>query len=492
MTIAVKSVYRYLNFFIVGIFLFVLIEPALAQSEAARLNYLDTLWLIVTGCLVFFMNAGFAMLEAGLCQSRNSTNILAKNLTVFCVAIFAFWLTGFAFAFGDGNSWVGIAGFFFRAFDLPLSSTSHLNFGSLDILYPQQSVVTVFFFQLMFAGTAATIVSGAMAERVKFWAFFWFSFLLVAITYPLIARWAWNPQGWLASLDFVDFAGSTVVHSVGGMAGLVGAILIGPRRGWQGYNPDLADGARFGDRAQTFNHNNLSLSTLGCLILWVGWLGFNGGSARSLADVPYIMVTTMLAGASGGIFVLFLRGLRSQKPSLSLIINGILGGLVSISASSAFVSLMVAILIGAISSIFVILGEMALIKFKIDDPVGAIPVHLGCGIWGTLAAGIFVNQIPPYINEPVVRLDQIVMQIAGILAINLAVLILSAIFWLLIGLSIYLLEIFNRQLKPAAKNYPQERSGVSSNIFYRYLHLARVALRVSRQEEIKGSDGTFS
>jgi ammonium transporter, Amt family len=502
--IATKSYYRYLALCIVGSILFLVIKPAIAQTNYInQAKHLDTLWLTVAGSLVFFMNAGFAMLEAGLCQARNSTNVLAKNLIVFCIAIFAFWFIGFGLMFGNGNAWIGQTGFFFQAFTPALLASTNNSFDSIEILYPQQSWLIAFFFQLVFAGTSATIVSGAMAERVKFWAFFWFSFCLVAIAYPLTGRWAWNPDGWLATnFNFLDFAGSSVVHSVGGMAGLVGAILIGPRRGWQGYNPDEVPGKRFTSRPQTFNYFSLSLSTLGCLILWLGWLGFNGGSVKSIADVPHVIVTTMLAGGAGGIFVLFLRGLRYQKATLSLVINGILGGLVSITASSVYVSLGVAILIGAVASLWVIFFEQLLEELHIDDPVGAIPVHLGCGIWGTLAAGLFANQIPPYINNPVMRGEQIMGQIVGILAINLTTLVLSCSFWLLIGLALYKIESLNNNLKKAADNHDLEseltanstkyiKGRLSTNNFYKYFHFARTALRVSLQEEAQGSDGTF-
>lgn len=504
MAIATKSHYRYLGLFILGSILFIVIEPAIAQtSYTNQAEHLKTLWLAIAGSLVFFMNAGFAMLEAGLCQTRNSTNILAKNLIVFCIAILAFWFVGFGVMFGNGNAWFGQTGFCFQAFTPALLANINTGFDSLETLYPQQPWLIVFFFQLVFAGTAATIVSGAMAERVKFWAFFWFSFCLVAIAYPLTGRWAWNPDGWLASnFHFLDFAGSTVVHSVGGMAGLVGAILIGPRRGWQGYNPDEVRGNRFTSRPQTFNYFSLSLSTLGCLILWLGWLGFNGGSVKSIADLPHVIVTTMLAGGSGGIFILFLRGLRYQKATLSLVINGILGGLVSITASSVYVSLGVAVLIGAVASLWIIFFEQLLEKLRIDDPVGAIPVHLGCGIWGTLAAGLFANQIPPYINVPMMRVEQIFAQIVGILAINLTILVLSCGFWLLIGLALYGIESLNSNLKQAAVNQngalelatdstAHKDHKLSAKSFHKYLHLARTALRVSPKEEAQGSDGTF-
>lgn len=340
-----------------------------------------------------------------------------------------------------------------------------------------------------------------MAERVKFWAFFGFSFCLIAIAYPLTGRWVWHPDGWLASnFNFLDFAGSTVVHSVGGMAGLVGAILIGPRRGWQGYNPDAERGNRFTSPSKNFSYYNLSLSTLGCFILWLGWLGFNGGSARAIADVPHIIATTMLAGGSGGIFVLLLRGLRSQKPTLSLVINGILGGLVSITACSVYVSLAIAVLIGIVASLWIILVEELLENWRIDDPVGAIPVHLGCGIWGTLAAGIFANQLPSYINHSVVRVEQIIAQVIGILAVNLTILLLSLIFWLLIGWIIYGIEFLNSKLKSSLGNeLPSARTTdsidnprLSQYGLGKYIHLARAALRVSQQQEVQGSDGTFS
>lgn len=492
--------FKYWGLFFSAIIFLILTQSAAAQNNQAEyVRQLEDLWLIIAGSLVFFMNAGFAMLEAGLCQVRNSTNVLAKNLIVFCVSLFAFWLLGFGLMFGDGNSLIGQTGYFFQAFEPPLQN-SFEGFSGLQSLYGDRSLVVVFFFQLVFAGTTATIVSGAMAERVKFWAFFGFSFCLVAIAYPLTARWIWHPNGWLAQFGFLDFAGSTVVHSVGGMAGLVGTIAIGPRRGWQGYNPDEIRGNRFRHKASKFSHYSLSLSTLGCLILWLGWLGFNGGSALSIADVPHIIATTMLAGASGGVFVLLLRGLRSQKPTLALVINGILGGLVSITASSVYVTFAAALAIGAVGSVCIIFLEKLLEQLKIDDPVGAIPVHLGCGIWGTFAAGLFANQLPLYINSPVVRIEQILVQLLGIISVNLTIIALSLFFWLLVGFAIYGIEILNSILQNP-NSQPRtviqsdrlfEQSELSNNNIYKYLHYARKSLRVSQQEELKGSDGTFS
>ena len=487
---AIATKYRY--FFLVGIFLFVSIEPAIAQAVNSEVSIaIDTLWLIIAGSLVFFMNAGFAMLEAGLCQTRNATNILAKNLVVFCVSVFAFWVVGFGLMFGNGNAWIGNTGFFVRAFAPPLQDSFNVGFDSLEVLYPGLSLMVVFFWQLVFAGTTATIVSGAMAERVKFWAFFWFSFLLVAIAYPITGRWVWHPNGWLATnFNFLDFAGSTVVHSVSGMAGLVGAMLIGPRRGWLGYNPDEARGYRFCADTQQFGYYNLSLSTLGCLILWLGWLGFNGGSVRTLIDAPHVIITTMLAGSAGGVFVLLLRGLRGQKPGLPLFIDGILGGLVSISASSMYVSLAVATLIGAASSIWIIAIEGLLKRLRVDDPVGAIPVHLGCGVWGTIAAGLFANELTSYIDRPIDRLEQVFSQITGIVAVNGTILVLSLIFWLVIGLIIHAVESANSKMKHTDGKSLSLRSNYQG--WYKYLHYARSGIRVSQEEEIQGSDGTFS
>lgn len=498
--IASSSKYRYCGLFIVGILLFILIEPAVAQLPRANQNRdLYSLWLIAASILVFFMNAGFAMLESGFCQARNSTNVLAKNLIIFCTSTMAFWSLGFGLMFGDGNSWIGQSGFFFQAFEPPFQESLNNGFEVLQILYRDQPGILIFLFQLMFAGTTATIISGAMAERVKFWAFFGFCFCLIAIAYPITGRWIWHPDGWLAGINFLDFAGSTVVHSVGGMAGLVGAILIGPRRGWQGFNPDAATGNQFMSEPKHFDYYNLSLSTLGCLILWLGWLGFNGGSAKAIAHVPHIIATTMLAGASGGIFVLLLRGIRNQKPSLGLVINGILGGLVSITAASVYVNLAMAVVIGAVSSLWIILIARLLEELRIDDPVGAIPVHLGCGIWGTFAAGLFANQVEPYINQPIVRLEQIMAQVVGIIAVNITTLILSLIFWLAIGLILYALESLNLALNSASGIVPTVHANstlnnpnLPKNIFNRYFYLACQALRVSREEEAQGSDGTFS
>jgi Amt family ammonium transporter len=501
----------YICLFLAGLVLALCHHPlARAQTNnQTEADYLGVIWLVVAGALVFFMNAGFAMLEAGLCQTRNAINVLAKNLIVFCVSIFAFWWLGFGIMFGDGNSLWGQEGFFFQTFNPPFNNDFPAGFEELATLYAGQSFLGIFFFQLVFAGTAATIVSGAVAERIKFWAFFWFSFCLIGIAYPITGRWVWGPDGWLASnLNFLDFAGSTVVHSVGGTAGLLGTMLLGPRRGWQGYDPNQIGKEQFTAKARQFTPYNLTFSTLGCLILWLGWLGFNGGSVKAVAHIPHVITTTIIAAASGGVFVLLLRGLRRDKPPLPLAINGILGGLVGITASSAYVTLGVAMFIGAVSGLCVILVEALLEFYRIDDPVGAVPVHLGCGIWGTLAVGLFVNQLPPYIEQEVNRVEQILGQLVGILSVQALTIILCLLFWLVIGMILYLVELCNEQLKRAqAVNQPANNLAQSNTNKYKsenlipesplewlvkYLKIAREALRVSVEEEMRGSDGTFT
>ena len=228
------------------------------------------------------------------------------------------------------------------------------------------------------------------------------------------------------------------------------------------------------------------------MILWLGWLGFNGGAVNTLSDAPHAIITTMLSGAAGGAFLVLLRGLRSQKPGLPLVINGILGGLVSITASSIYVSLGTAILIGAVGSIWIIMCEKLLRQFHVDDPVGAIPVHLGCGIWGTLAAGLFANQLPGYIDNPIDRLQQIFNQVVGIVTINSTIFVLSLIFWFAIGLIICAIESINRKLVNAGDRTSDQKNDPRDRGWYKYLHYARSGMRVSQTEEAKGSDGTFS
>lgn len=342
---------------------------------------LDTMWVMVASMLVFFMNAGFCMLETGFCRQKNAVNVLAKNLIVFALSTIAFWAIGFGLMFSDGSPLIGSGGFFLTGADnSPATGDAYQGiFKSLS--WTGVPLAAKFFFQLVFAGTAATIVSGAVAERIKFVDFLIFSLLLVGIAYPITGHWIWG-GGWLATQGFYDFAGSTVVHAVGGWSALMGAALLGPRIGK--YNADGSPNA--------LPAHNMSIATLGALILWLGWFGFNPGSTMSVGNgalIAHIALTTNTAGAFGGVAATITAWLVLGKPDLSMIINGILAGLVAVTASCAFVSLPSAAVIGAIGGILVVFAVSFFDNLKIDDPVGAISVHLVNGVWGTLALGLF-------------------------------------------------------------------------------------------------------
>lgn len=476
---------------------------SLSLSGNENTNLLATIWMLIAASLVFFMNAGFAMVEAGFCRENNATNILAKNLIVFCVSALAYWMFGFGLMFGDtpstANSFFGEAGFFF---EIPFPSLNNSQpmvegFSQLQKAWQGRSFSALFFFQLTFAGTAATIVSGAVAERVKFWAFLLFSFCLVGFSYSITGHWIWSSEGWLYNLfKFRDFAGSTVVHSVGGMAGLVGAILLKPREGRFGYN-SRTDSYETRE-TEDFRPHQLRFATLGCLILWLGWFGFNGGSVIYLESISNVITTTMLAAASGGFCALIFSPAISGKPNLGSIINGILGGLVGITASSAYVGAIPAILIGGISVIFVILGEQVLIWGKIDDPVGAIPVHLFCGFWGTIAVGLFsVKNSPEYVDLYSQNnwISQLFFQFFGWAVVMILTLIFSIVLWLLIGnLLYYYQKLTLIQKKKRINQYPvksNRRFNLGQKIL-QIIEIGRKGIRVSLLDEQNGSDGIFS
>ncbi|MDJ0569903.1 MAG: ammonium transporter [Pleurocapsa sp. MO_192.B19] len=364
---------------------------------------LDSIFLLFCSVLVIFMNAGFGMLEAGFCRQKNAVNILAKNLIVFAVATLAYWAVGYALMYGEGNPFIGLSGFFFSGDPAPYGNDA----------YPAAVPEAIsFLFQVAFAATAATIVSGAVAERIHFGAFLIFSTLLVAFSYAITGHWVWD-GGWLSEMGFSDFAGSTVVHSVGGWAALVGAAILGPRLG------KYQNG-----RISAIPGHNMGFATLGCLILWIGWFGFNPGSElAATANVPYIAVTTNLAAAAGGATATATSWLKDGKPDLSMIINGILAGLVGITAGCADVSYLSAVIIGAIAGVIVVFSVAFFDSIKIDDPVGATSVHLVCGIWGTLAVGIFGT-------------GNIVTQIIGIVAIGAFTVIFSAVVWTILKVTI--------------------------------------------------------
>ena len=459
-------------------------SPVLAQTNNV-IGYdsdaLKTFWMLISGILVFFMNAGFAMLEAGFCTRKNFINILAKNLIVFCVSSLAFWCFGFALMFGDSQSNLigGIQGFFFYT---PFSNESQEfpnSFQQLQTLWSGRSFAAIFFFQLVFAGTASTIVSGAVAERINFRAFIIFSFILVGFIYPTVGHWVWSYNGILKNpsfLNFQDFAGAAVVHSVGGAAALSGALLLGTRID---YNRNSR---------REFKPNNLGFCTLGCFILWLGWFGFNGGSAQYLENVPHIIITTMMSAASSGMAVLFFALWFDSQRKLSTIINGILGGLVGITAASAYVELRWSVLIGIVSAFCVIFGEYLLDLCQIDDPVGAIPVHLFCGFWSTIAVGLFCDLSGKYSPEYVYQYPWIIQtgyQFLGWLSIVTTTFLISSLVWLLIGNFLFWREQTN--YSKADKKEKITLIGVFKNFISRGCKGIRVAPELERI----GSDDFF-
>ena len=381
---------------------------------------LDTLWVVLAACLVFFMNAGFGMLETGFCRSKNAVNILAKNFIVFAVSAIAFWAVGFAFMFGDGSSIIGSAGWFLLGPDNSPAANDAYSGVYSALSWTGVPLTAKFFFQLAFAATAATIVSGAVAERIKFLSFIVFSFILVAIVYPIGGHWAWG-GGWLSSLGFADFAGSTVVHSVGGWAALTGAFILGARDGKFDKN----------GRAKPLPGHNMSLATLGTFILWLGWFGFNPGSTMA-ADplaISTIAVNTFMAAAAGCLMATVTAWLVIGKPDLSMILNGTLAGLVAITAPCNDVSIASSLVIGTVAGILVVFAVLFFDRIRIDDPVGATSVHLVNGIWGTLSVGFFSAQSGLLLGH---GFHQVLVQLAGIGAFGALVLVTSSLAWLAI------------------------------------------------------------
>lgn len=336
----------------------------------------DTLWVVLAALLVFFMNLGFAAVETGFNRSKNAVNILSKNFIVFAVSSLGFMLLGWGLMFGGDN---------------PLVGTQHLFIlGNADLDFYKDTLTSnvpfwgKFFFQLVFCGTAATIVSGAVAERVKYIAFIVFSFALTLVIYPIVGHWVWG-GGWLAQLGFMDFAGDTVVHSVGGWAALAGAIILGPRYGK--YDKD--------GKPKAIPGHNMSLAVIGLFILWLGWFGFNPGSTMSFqnpGDVVHIVVTTNTAAIAAVLTATATSWIFIGKPDLGMTINGCLAGLVGITGSCAYVSVESSLIIGAIAGVIVVFAVLLFDRAKVDDPVGATSVHLVCGVFGTICVGLFAQE----------------------------------------------------------------------------------------------------
>ena len=380
---------------------------------------IDTFWVLLAAILVFFMNLGFAAVEAGFARAKNTVNILSKNFIVFAVSSLGFLLLGWGLMFGGDNPFVG---------------TSHLFIlGGGDLSFYDSTLTSnvpfwgKFFFQLVFCGTAATIVSGAVAERIKYVAFIIFSFVLTLIIYPIVGHWVWG-GGWLSDMGFMDFAGDAVVHSLGGWGALSGALILGPRIGKYG-----KDG-----KAKAIPGHSMSLAVIGLFVLWLGWFGFNPGSTMSFqnpADVVSILMTTNTAAIAAVLTSTITSWIYLGKPDLGMTINGCLACLVGITGSCAYVSVLSSLIIGAIAGVLVVFLVVFFDKIKIDDPVGATSVHLGCGTFGTLCVGLFAQ-------EGVTSLSTrnglffgggfglLGTQIVGILAIGIFGFVTTALVWL--------------------------------------------------------------
>ncbi len=399
--------------------------PTVAKNAAAVKEvqtHLDYVWTLIAAALVFFMQAGFAMVEAGFTRAKNAVNIMMKNLMDFSIGSIAFWAIGFGLMFGvTKTGWFGTSGFFFSDFKPG----------------GDPWVLAFWMFQCVFAATAATIVSGAMAERTKFTSYLLYSIVISAVVYPIFGSWAWGSlfhgNGWLEGMGFIDFAGSTVVHSIGGWAALAGAMALGPRIDKYGKN----------GKVNAIPGHNIPMAAVGVFILWLGWFGFNPGSTTAgNTDIAMIFVNTNLAAAAGSITAMFTAWTLFKKPDAGMALNGALAGLVGVTAGCATVSPTSGIIIGGIAGVLVVLSVMFFDRIRIDDPVGAISVHGVCGAWGTLAAGLF--------NMDGVTIKIILTQLTGI----------GAAFVWSFGCAFILFKILDKT----------------------------VGLRVSREEELEGLD----
>lgn len=361
-------------------------SPAAAQEAAEVQAVLDNLWIFIAGCLVFFMQAGFALVEAGLTRAKNVVNIFAKNMADAIIGILAFFATGYAFAFGGGNDFFGTSGFFLQGFD-DIEAFGSSGVGNL-------SVTTFFFFQAVFAATAVTITSGAMAERTKFVSYLIFGTFMCAVIYPVVVHMTWG-GGFIAGISigdavYSDFAGSGVVHLTGGVAALVGAVLVGARKG------------KFGEdgKPRAIPGHSIPFAILGVFILWLGWFGFNPGSELAADNlVAGIALNTIVAAAAGGLATTAVIWLKTGKPDVAFIGNGVLAGLVAITGPCGAVTPVMSIIIGAIGGVIVVFSVLMLDKLKIDDPVGAISVHGVVGIWGVLAIGLFASKDDAFLGR---------------------------------------------------------------------------------------------
>jgi Amt family ammonium transporter len=389
--------------------------PAQAEVSAETAYVFNTFSFLVTGALVMWMAAGFAMLESGLVRSKNTATICLKNIALYAFAGILYYLIGYNIMYVDVAGWIGSIALLYNPSDAEVAllnadeATPELIQAVVDNGY---SVASDWFFQMVFVATAASIVSGTVAERIKLWPFMIFTAILTGFIYPIQASWEWG-AGWLDAKGFSDFAGSTLVHSTGGWAALAGAIVLGPRIG-----------KYVGGKVHPFPGSSLPLATLGTFILWLGWFGFNGGSQLAMGTIPdaiaisNIFINTNIAACAGVVTAMALTQLLYKKVDLTIVLNGAIGGLVSITAEPLAPAIWQAVLVGAVGGVIVTFAIPLLDKLKIDDVVGAIPAHLFCGIWGTL--------IVPFSNSDA----NYGVQLLGIVAIGAFVFIVSLICWL--------------------------------------------------------------
>ena len=398
-----------------GILAFMLPSDYAAAAVSDETAFIfNTFSFLVCGALVMWMAAGFAMLESGLVRSKNTATICLKNIALYAIAGIMYYLLGYDLMYTDVSGYIGSFSFLYdtSAAELALLNADEATPALIAAVTENgYSVMSDWFFQMVFVATAASIVSGTLAERIKLWPFLIFAAILSAIIYPIQGSWTWG-GGWLSEMGFSDFAGSTIVHSVGGWAALVGALILGPRKGK--YN---ADGS-----INPMPGANLPLATLGTFVLWLGWFGFNGGSQLALGSaldasaMAIVFVNTNLAACGGVVAAMIVSQLMFKKVDLTMALNGAIAGLVSITAGPDLQVGLMSIIVGAIGGVLVVLAVPAIDKLKIDDVVGAISAHLVAGIWGTLAVAIFGS-------------GDFVAQIAGIVAVAIFVSVTSAIVW---------------------------------------------------------------
>ncbi|MBT4906659.1 MAG: ammonium transporter [Rhodospirillaceae bacterium] len=391
--------------------------PAMAAVEAETGYVFNTFSFLFSGALVMWMAAGFAMLESGLVRSKNTATICLKNIALYSIAGILYYLVGYNLMYVDVGSFMGAISFLYNPSDAELAllgAEEATDAMVAAVVNNSYSVGSDWFFQMVFVATAASIVSGTVAERIKLWPFLIFVVVLTAIIYPIQGSWTWG-GGWLSEMGFSDFAGSTIVHSVGGWAALTGAVILGARKGKYGPNGQV----------NPIPGANLPLATLGTFILWMGWFGFNGGSQLALgsaADATWMAIVftnTNLAAAGGVVAAMLMTQIMYKKVDLTMALNGAIAGLVSITAGPDLTNHLMSIIIGGFGGVLVVIAIPLLDRLKIDDVVGAISAHLVAGIWGTLAVGIF-------------GAGDIMVQIIGILAIGVFVVVTSSIVWLVL------------------------------------------------------------